>query len=67
MVGHFFLWAFLFRGIFMRFQERYRCPVNGSKEALLGNLDGVRLPGFLREKKNYSPFPFLDPEDIKIL
>jgi hypothetical protein len=67
MVGHFFLRALLFRGIFMRFRERYKCPVNGSKGALLGNLEGVRLTEFLREKKKYSHFPFLDAEDIKIL
>jgi len=36
--------------------------------ALLGNLEGVRLPGLLREKKStYIWFPFLDPEAIKIL
>jgi len=35
--------------------------------ALLGNLESVRLPGFLREKKKYIWVNFLDPEDIKIL
>jgi hypothetical protein len=34
---------------------------------LLGNLEGVHLPGFLREKKKYVWVPFLDPENIKIL
>ena len=34
--------------------------------SLLGNLEGVRLSGFLREKK-YIWVPFLDPENIKIL
>jgi len=33
----------------------------------MGNLEGVRLPGILREKKKYIWVPFLDPEDIKIL
>ena len=34
--------------------------------ALLGNLDGVRLLGLLREKENaYLSSFFLDPEDIK--
>jgi hypothetical protein len=33
----------------------------------LGNLEGVPLPGFLREKKKYIWVPFLDPEAIKIL
>jgi hypothetical protein len=33
---------------------------------LLGNLEGVHLSGFLREKKKYIWAPFLDPEDIKI-
>jgi presenilin-like A22 family membrane protease len=35
--------------------------------ALLGNLEGVCLLGFLREKKKYIGVPFLDPENIKIL
>jgi hypothetical protein len=35
--------------------------------ALLENLEGVCLLGFLREKKKYVWVPFLDPEDIKIL
>ena len=34
--------------------------------ALLGNLEGVRLLGLLREKKEYIWVPFLDPENIKI-
>jgi hypothetical protein len=34
--------------------------------ALLGNLEGVRLPGLLRETKVYLG-SFLDPEIIKIL
>jgi hypothetical protein len=34
--------------------------------ALLGNVKGVRLPGFLREKKKYIWVPVLDPEGIKI-
>jgi hypothetical protein len=33
----------------------------------LGNLDGVRLLGLLKEKKKYIWVPFLDPEGIKIL
>ena len=39
--------------------ERYtNCRVNGclSIGALLGNLEGVRLPGLLIEKKNISGF-----------
>jgi len=35
--------------------------------ALSWKLEGVRLPGFLREKKKYIWVPFLEPEDIKIL
>jgi len=35
--------------------------------ASLGSLEGVRLPGFSREKKQYIWVPFVDPEDIKIL
>jgi hypothetical protein len=41
--------------------------VSLSTGALLGKLEGVRLPGFLRERKKYIWLPFLDPEDIKIL
>jgi hypothetical protein len=33
--------------------------------ALLGDLEGVRLPGLLREK--YIRAPLLDPKAIKIL
>jgi len=35
--------------------------------ALLGNLEGVLLPGLLREKEKYIWVPFLDPKAIKIL
>jgi len=34
---------------------------------LLGNVEGVCLLGFLREKKKYTWVPFLEPEDNKIL
>ena len=34
--------------------------------ALLGNLEGVHLPGLLRVMKSISGFLFLDPEDIRI-
>jgi len=34
--------------------------------ALMGNLEGVRLPGFLKERKECIWFPILDPENIKI-
>jgi hypothetical protein len=70
MEGHFFLRAFLFRGIFMGFLREMQMPckrVSLSIGALLENLEGVSLLGFLREKKKYIWFPFLGPEDIKIL
>ena len=35
--------------------------------ALLGNLEGVRLPGLLRDKKKYIWVPFLKLEVIRIL
>ena len=35
--------------------------------ALLGNLEGVRLPEFFLRKERYIWVPFMDPEDIKIL
>ena len=36
-----------------------------SLAASLGNLEGVRLPGFLSEKETYIWVPLLEPEDIK--
>jgi hypothetical protein len=42
-----------------------RKQVSLSIGALLKNLEGVCLPGLLREK--YIWVPFLDPEAIKIL
>ena len=60
MEVRFFLMAFLFRGIFMRFSKDMQMPYKWvllSIGPLLGNLEGVRLPGFLREKKkNISGF-----------
>ena len=44
-----------------------RKRVSLSIGALLGNLDGVRLAGLMREKKKYIWVPFLDPEGIMIL
>jgi len=38
-----------------------------SRGTLLGNLEGVCLPGIFLEKKKYIWVPFLEPEDIKIL
>jgi len=70
MEVRFFLGAFLFRGIFMRFSREMQVPcklVSLSIQTLLGNLERVRLTGYLREKKKYIWGPFLDPEDIKIL
>jgi hypothetical protein len=70
MEVHFFLRAFLFRGIFIRFLRQMQMPckwVPLSIGTVLRNLKGVHLPGFLREKRKYIWVPFLDPEDIKIL
>jgi hypothetical protein len=70
MGGRFFLRAFLFRGIFMGFSREMQIPckrVSLSIETLLEKLEGVRLPGFLREEKRYIWVPSLDPEEIKIL
>jgi hypothetical protein len=33
----------------------------------LGNLEGIRLPGFFERKGEYIWVPFLDPENNKIL
>jgi len=44
-----------------------RKRVSLSIGTLLGNLEGVRFPGLLREKKKYIWVTFLNPEDIKIL
>jgi hypothetical protein len=52
MKGCFILRAFLFRGIFMRFSREMQMTckwVSLSIGAPLGNLEGVRLPGLLRE------------------
>jgi hypothetical protein len=54
----------------MRFSREMQMPckrVSLSIGTLLGNLEEVRLPGFLREKKNYIWGRFLDPADIKIV
>jgi hypothetical protein len=70
MEVRFFLRAFLFRGIFMRFLREMQMPckrVSLSIGTLLGNQEGVCLPGFFTEKKKYIWVPFLDPEDTKIL
>jgi len=70
MEVHFFLRAFFFTGICMRFSREMQVPCKGASLSigtLLGNLEGVHLPGFLREKKKRIWVPFLDPEDIKIL
>jgi len=60
----FFNTAFLFRGILMRFSREMQMPckrISRSKGALLGNLEWVRLPGFLREKKKVYLGSFLGP------
>jgi len=60
----FFNRAFLFRGIFMRFLREMQMPckwVSLSIGTLLGNLEGVRLPGFLRERKEIYLGSFLGP------
>jgi hypothetical protein len=52
MEGRFFLRAFLYRGNFMRLSRDMQMPrksVSLSIGVLLGNLEGVCLPGLLRE------------------
>jgi hypothetical protein len=59
MEVRFFLRAFLSRGIFMRFSRDMQMPykqVSLSIGALLGNMEGVCLPGFLRERKSIFGF-----------
>jgi len=41
--------------------------VSFSIGALLGNLEGFRLPELLREKRKYIWVPFFGPEAIHIL
>ena len=68
--GRFFLTTFLVRGIFVRFWKICKMPskrVSLSIGALLENLEGGRLPGFLREKIKYILVLSLEPKDIKIL
>ena len=52
---------------FLRDMQRPCKWVYLSIGALLGNLEGVCLLGFLRNKNKYIWVPFLDPEDIQIL
>jgi len=64
MEGRFFLRAFLFRGIFMRFSRYMQMPckrVSLYIGALLGNLEGVRLPGRFERKEKVFLGSFLGP------
>ena len=64
MEVHFFLRAFLFRGIFVGFSREMQMPfkwVSLSIGTLLGNQEGVRLTGFLREKTKHIWVPFRGP------
>jgi hypothetical protein len=57
--GRIFLGAFLSRGIFMRFLRDRQMPckqVSLSIGALMGNMEGALLSGFLRERKSTSGF-----------
>ena len=66
----FLSWGLLITGIFYQVLQRYAnaCrPISLSIEAPLGNLEGVRLWGLLREKKYYIWVSFLDPQVIKLL
>jgi hypothetical protein len=68
--GALFHRAFLFRRIFIMFLREMQMPCKWgfpSIGAPLGNMEGVHLPGFLREKKKYIWVPFLGLEAIKIL
>jgi len=70
MEGSFFLRAFLFRGIFMRFSRNIHMSckrVSLSIRVMLKNLEGFLLLGLLREKIKYIWVPFLELEDTKIL
>ena len=44
-----------------------RVSLSLSLGALMGNLEGISLPGIFETKKKYIWVPFLGPEDIKIL
>jgi len=70
MEERFFLRAFLFRGIFMRFLRdmQMSCKwVSLSIRALLRNLEGFRVLGIFERKEKYILIPFLDLKPIKIL
>jgi len=59
MEGRFLLRAFLYRGNFMRFLRDMQMPCKSASLSigvLLGNLEGVHLPGLLREEKSISGF-----------
>jgi hypothetical protein len=59
------------RALRQRYIKRYaKMPckwVSLSVGALLGDLEGIRLPGHFERKGKYIWVPFFDPEDIKIL
>jgi hypothetical protein len=50
-----------------RYVKMHCKPVSLSIGALLGNLEGILLPGLFERKGWCIWFLFLDPEDTKIL
>jgi hypothetical protein len=80
MFGQVLEWASVFQGApclgnmkgnsFLRAFEikRYiKMPCKHVSLSMLGNLEGIRLPGLSERKGKYTWFPFLDPDNIKIL
>jgi len=62
-----FLRAFGIKRYIKRYVKMPCKQVSLSIGALLGNLEGICLPGLFERKGEYIWVPFLDPEDIKIL
>jgi len=62
-----FLRAFEIKRYIKRYVKMPCKRVSLSTGALLGNLEGIRLPGLFERKGNYIWIPFLDLEDIQIL
>jgi hypothetical protein len=69
MEGRFFLWAFLFRGIFVRFlrdmQNALQTGISLHRGSV-GEPGGGSSAGIFERKEKYIWVPFLDPEGINI-
>jgi len=67
MEGRSFLRAFEIKGYIKRNVKKPCKRIPLSIGALLGNLEGIRLPALFDRKGKYICVLLLNPEDIKIL